>query len=273
MTGDKVNKGSVYQEPDGGWRAQISHLGKTYRHRAPSESAARVWLSRKKLQIAAEIADTNKIYEEAQGCVVDFISADLNHGLVQASIYKITKKRKSGSTYQRFCAEVQYLGQKVRRTSPDRSVCENFVKKTTDRINQIIATANGRRDEIRREMASELGKVGAEELSAVLSLFREIKVASTTEAQPTLFGSTYVLFNPYSGFYKIGKTRGPVRRRLAGYCTPEFEIVLVADGDIESEMFEVFKDKRLKGEWFRLDDNDIEQLQKKHGFKKVSVVA
>ena len=274
MTGDKVNEGSIWKGQDGRWYAQISYLGHRYQHKgSPNYRTVQVWLSRKKLQIATKIAEVNRLYEDAIDGAADFFSADLNHGPVQASVYPITKKRKSGTTYHRFCVEVQYLGQKIRKSSPSREVCEAFARAASAKINEIIVEANARREQIRREKDRELGKVGTDEMNAVIDLFREMKLEATAEAQPSLFGSTYVLLNPYSGFYKIGKTKMSVRKRISLFCTPEFEVVLVADGDIESEMHKAFHDKRLKGEWFRLDDKDIERLQKQYGFRRVSVIA
>lgn len=271
MTGDKVNKGTIYQEQDGRYRAEISYLGEKYRHRAPSYAAAEVWLSRKKLEIARRIAEVSERYEDNEG-FCEFVDLESNSGPVSASVYKIRKKRKDGSYRERWCVEVQYLGFNIRKTSESREACEKFRDETALRINGIIAAANGRRSKIREESARLLGRVGAEEYAQVIDLFRQARSEELTDVSRAESVDTYVLFDHGTGFYKIGKSKD-VRKRLSFYCTPHYEIVLVCNGDKESEMHEAYREKRMRGEWFEFDDFDLQQMQRMYGFKKVSIFA
>ena len=257
----------IWQGKDGRWYAEISYQGHRWKHKgSPNKSTVQVWLSRKKQMIAKKMAEVDAEYALASGGICDLLNLETNSGPVSASIYKIHPKRKDGTVRERWCVEVQYLGHKVRRSSSDLQTCEQFRDSMTARLNGIIKEANNRRNQIRAQLA----QVGAEEYAKVLSLFHEVKVEGLAKAQPTLFGSTYVLLDPMTGWYKIGKSKN-IKRRLSVYCVPQFEVVLVADGDIEHKVHKAYKDKRLRGEWFKLEDKDLEQLQKLWGFERVSI--
>lgn len=265
MSEDK-EKG-IWQGKDGRWYAEISYQGSRWKHKgSPNKSTVQVWLSRKKQMIAKRIAEVDAEYAEASGALCDYIRLDTNSGPISASCYRIHSKRKDGSTRERWCVEVRYKGQMIRRSSPDLRTCERFREEMIARINSIITAANERRDQIRAQLA----RIGAEEYAQVLSLFQETKAECLASAQPTLFDSTYIMLDPMTGWYKIGKSKN-VRRRLSTYCVPQFEIVLVADGDLENEVHKAYKNKRLRGEWFKLEDKDLEHLQRLYGFRKVSV--
>jgi len=76
---------------------------------------------------------------------------------------------------------------------------------------------------------------------------------------------TYIL--KLGANYKIGKTTN-LNVRLAQYRThnPEFdsiEIELVVVGDIENFLLYLAKPKKIQGEWFKLEEDDISQIKYK----------
>ncbi len=66
------------------------------------------------------------------------------------------------------------------------------------------------------------------------------------------------------GFYKIGWTTNPRHRRFGLQTGSPFPITLVGviEGSImnEAEWHEAFEDKRVRGEWFALTEEDVSRV-------------
>ena len=71
----------------------------------------------------------------------------------------------------------------------------------------------------------------------------------------------YTYFLKSQEFVKIGKTHS-LEERIVMYEThnPSFEILRTLEGDYESEMHNLFKEKCHKNEWFKLEKKDIEYI-------------
>jgi len=83
--------------------------------------------------------------------------------------------------------------------------------------------------------------------------------------------STYMIFNPDSGLYKIGKSKNVFRRFESLKC--EFNKGLILIGfckkDVESEVHFQFKDVRVFGEWFSLNTDNILDIFSMYGFEDI----
>ena len=87
------------------------------------------------------------------------------------------------------------------------------------------------------------------------------------------YGFVYVIKLGDTGYYKIGRSNNP-DRRIWKEITPilpiEPEIICIVETrdmiKLEKELHERYSDKRANGEWFLLDDEDIEQIR---GLKSV----
>lgn len=87
---------------------------------------------------------------------------------------------------------------------------------------------------------------------------------------PKDYGSQwiYVIGNKREGKYKIGMTRRTPDERLADF-SPQlpFSVKLVCAIEtnnappLESKLHMTFSDKRINGEWFELDEQDIEYIK------------
>jgi len=78
-------------------------------------------------------------------------------------------------------------------------------------------------------------------------------------------GYIYILKN--KEFYKIGRSKNP-KNRIKSYVTEnpdEIEIILCEYVDdykkAEEELHILFKDKKHRGEWFKLNNEDIELIK------------
>lgn len=80
-------------------------------------------------------------------------------------------------------------------------------------------------------------------------------------------GWIYVIKSP-DGLYKIGKTKRKPDERLSEFIPKlpfDTEIVCLIQAEnhsgFEAGLHQKFADKRVRGEWFRLDEKDIEYLK------------
>lgn len=81
------------------------------------------------------------------------------------------------------------------------------------------------------------------------------------EKNPTK-NKVYLMLNRRNGYVKIGRTihNPELRERTLQSEDPDIELILSIECDKEAEPFlhDLFKEKRLRGEWFNLSMSDIE---------------
>ncbi len=76
----------------------------------------------------------------------------------------------------------------------------------------------------------------------------------------------YIIHNKRNGLYKIGLSINPIKReRTLQAEEPEIEIIETFKGgfELEKNIHNYFVNKRVRGEWFKLDDKDISVLKDK----------
>lgn len=79
---------------------------------------------------------------------------------------------------------------------------------------------------------------------------------------------TYIMIDHNTGYYKIGKSKKPrFREKTLQSEKPTIEMLFVINKNIEKELHRRYSDKRVRGEWFRLEDKDVEYLRKKYSEK------
>ena len=84
------------------------------------------------------------------------------------------------------------------------------------------------------------------------------------ENPPIVLGYVYII--KFGKYYKIGKTRTP-KQRMDAFCNfPEkIEIIKIAHvwgySEIEKELHEKYKEYRVKGEWFDLNTELLEEVK------------
>lgn len=70
----------------------------------------------------------------------------------------------------------------------------------------------------------------------------------------------YLIINKRNGLYKIGISISPIKReRTLQAEEPEIEILNIYKGgySLEKKIHKYFENKRIRGEWFKLDNDDI----------------
>ncbi len=83
--------------------------------------------------------------------------------------------------------------------------------------------------------------------------------------KPEVFGNVYLMKNLRNSYMKIGFTTKHPQYREATLQSQEPEIELVkfweATIDDERQLHSMFDKKRLRGEWFELNSNDIKKIE------------
>lgn len=74
---------------------------------------------------------------------------------------------------------------------------------------------------------------------------------------------TYILYDKHRGIYKIGRTLNiHTRMKAIKNVIPDITLIFVSWYDIEKELHEAFKEKRIDGEWFRLEEKDLKNIER-----------
>lgn len=81
---------------------------------------------------------------------------------------------------------------------------------------------------------------------------------------------TYIMFDENIGYLKIGKSKNPkFRERTLQSQNPSIKIFKICDKNVEKEIHKKYADKRVRGEWFDLSEEDIENIVNEYGFHDV----
>jgi hypothetical protein len=73
---------------------------------------------------------------------------------------------------------------------------------------------------------------------------------------------TYLMWDTFRGYYKIGKSRDPkIREATLQAEVPSIELLHVIEDNIETYLHKKFDSKRLRGEWFDLSQSDIDYIK------------
>ena len=72
---------------------------------------------------------------------------------------------------------------------------------------------------------------------------------------------TYIMKDNHNNMYKIGKSKNPkFREKTLQSEKPSIKMIKVFDFNIERKLHILYKNKRVRGEWFRLSDKDLENI-------------
>lgn len=74
----------------------------------------------------------------------------------------------------------------------------------------------------------------------------------------------YIMFNKHNKYHKIGRSIKPeYRERTLQGQEPDIELVekWIASAEVERTLHRKYKEKRMRGEWFDLTENDVEEIK------------
>jgi hypothetical protein len=71
----------------------------------------------------------------------------------------------------------------------------------------------------------------------------------------------YIMIDASTNYVKIGKSQNPGHReRTLQAEKPTIKMIHVFKDDIEKELHSKFNDRRLRGEWFDLSENEVNEI-------------
>lgn len=80
---------------------------------------------------------------------------------------------------------------------------------------------------------------------------------------------TYIMYDSTFKAYKIGKSVDPsIREKTLGAQFPNISLFAICQDNIENELHKKYSNKRIRGEWFNLSNDDLKDIMKR-GFKVV----
>lgn len=95
------------------------------------------------------------------------------------------------------------------------------------------------------------------------TVYRQTRNRSTDEQS-----KTYLMHDSNTGYTKIGKSVNPRQReRTLQSEKPTITMFAICDRLVEKELHNKYADKRIRGEWFDLTSNDIENIKMEYNFK------
>ena len=94
------------------------------------------------------------------------------------------------------------------------------------------------------------------------------------EIKTTTTYKTYIIKDYNTGFYKIGKSRNPkIREKTLQSENPNIAIVKVFNEDIEKILHDSYKENRLRGEWFNLNNIQIKYICTKYEKTNTQIIS
>ena len=94
----------------------------------------------------------------------------------------------------------------------------------------------------------------------VIVLIDYLNVKEPIKKNPLSKTKVYVMIDKNTGFYKIGRSKTPLKReRTLQSEKPTIEMLFNYDAinKDEKELHDIFKGKRIRGEWFDLSGSDL----------------
>lgn len=81
---------------------------------------------------------------------------------------------------------------------------------------------------------------------------------------------TYIMIDKRTLMYKIGRSKSPSYREVTLQSeNPLIELIAICDEDIERKLHKLLKDYRVRGEWFRLTEDQVSKVISEYRFKSV----
>lgn len=102
----------------------------------------------------------------------------------------------------------------------------------------------------------------------VLASVDPINKINTKEENRTV--KTYLMKDSNTGYTKIGKAINPkFRESTLQSEKPTISLFAICEENIETELHKRFENKRIRGEWFNLNDMEIESIIEDYSFRKI----
>jgi hypothetical protein len=109
-----------------------------------------------------------------------------------------------------------------------------------------------------------LNKVYYSDMKIDINNLKEITKENSPDKFINSFTYVYVLIDKNTRYYKIGRSKNPLRREKTLQSEkPTIEMIYSYDARIKDEkvLHDYFKSKRVRGEWFDLSGSDLQYIK------------
>tara|TARA_R110000823_G_scaffold299822_1_gene420566 strand:+ start:887 stop:1234 length:348 start_codon:yes stop_codon:yes gene_type:complete len=90
---------------------------------------------------------------------------------------------------------------------------------------------------------------------------QQIQEYTKRNTKKSINTKTYLIKNRRNGFYKIGRSKDPLKREQTLQSEePDIVMVKTWDEDIECKLHKEYKDYRVRGEWFNLNEIQVRYI-------------
>ena len=193
-------------------------------------------------------------------------------GNVYGSIYE--RKRKNGGIS--YTAEIQFQGNIIRRSLKDKELLKVWMDGVCEQLNSVYDDYKSRLDLKILDLKNKAYKAMMDKAKPILEDAKQYDLrnkvcASRIGIVRRDYFQTYLAADNASGLVKIGKSKD-IHTRMQILGTKKVQLIAYADKDIEGYLHRVYQSKRVKGEWFKLSDAEVEDIINTFGFKTPGVL-
>lgn len=191
-------------------------------------------------------------------------------GYISGSIYARKRKDRTDA----YTAEIQFQGRKLRRTNVDYQVLAEWVNSVCEKVNAHLDAYNAKlalkEKQIRQELYDELmNNVEPILTEAAQYDLTNKRCAAANGLIRTETQQTYLVMDEATGYTKIGKSKDiHTRLQIIKTHVPLCQLIGYIAADVEKELHARYHDKRIKGEWFNLNSDDIQEIEKIYSVKR-----
>ncbi len=193
-------------------------------------------------------------------------------GNVYGSIYE--RKYKNGSIS--YTAEIQFQGQIMRRTNQDKELLKVWMDGVCEKLNSVYDDYKSRLDLKILDLRNKAYKAMIKKATPIMDAAKQYDLRNKVCANRVGivrrdYFQTYLAADNASGLVKIGKSKD-IHTRMQILGTKKVQLLAYANKDIEGYLHRVYQGKRVKGEWFNLTDEEVEEIIKTFGFETPGVL-
>lgn len=194
-------------------------------------------------------------------------------GYVYGSVYERKRKDRKNVSY---VAEIQFQGQIIRRELKDKEVLLLWMKEVCEQLNGLLDEYNDslalKTMKIRNKLYTDM----MEKAKPIMDKAKQYDLTNKACAEkiglvPVDYFQTYLVRNCNNGLIKIGKSKD-IHTRLQVLGHRDKQLIAYLDKDIEAYLHKEYKSKRIKGEWFKLANADVENIIFTYRFQRPGAV-
>lgn len=193
-------------------------------------------------------------------------------GNVYGSIYE--RKRKNGGIS--YTAEIQFQGNIIRRSLKDKELLKVWMDGVCEQLNSVLNEYSTNLELQILELRKSEYKAMPDKAKPILEDakqydIRQLSCANKIGLTKKAEFQTYLIRDEEIGLIKIGKSKD-IYLRMKTIGKKRLKLIAYVGRDIEVYLHKLYQRARVKGEWFNLTDEEVEEIIKTFGFETPGVL-